>query len=388
MVLTGARRWGRLSTEVVCVELVPEGPEGNDARARMQELMSGVRADLARRSSVYGVDRPDLAPRVLGAFDSVGVTLYAGDLLAVDGPMVSVRTAQVRPTGPQELSLVEQLADERSRLVEHAGLDEVPAQLAVLGASTVHLGDRVLPAEMCEDGVLWAAQATVVPDVTAPVTVTVMGRGVSLEQIRLALVTDLQPYWQGQERYVADLAARHPDVRPEDLVLPAAHGLQAHRALIEFCLRESEERRARLQAGRRRPRRSGRFAERQQVWEVAVRAQMDLAEQQRQEANEYVTAMVNQLVDLASNSSWWHDTALQVAAIEEVLGYQVFGAAVASRDAQQAWLRARSRRAGLLSTDSAPLSPDSHEGLLRRAGEMQGLERRAQRAWDAWADSR
>jgi hypothetical protein len=272
MVLTGARRWGRLSTEVVCVELVPEGPEGNDARARMQELMSSMRTALARRSPIYGLGRPDLAPRVLGAFDRVGVTLYAGYLLAMDGPMVSVRTAQVRPTGLQEFSLVEQLADERSRLVEHAGLDEVPAEPVVLGASTMHLGDRVLPAEMCEDGVLWAAQATVVPDATAPVTVTVMGRGVSLEQLRLTLVTDLHPYWQGQERYVADLAARHPDVRPEDLVLPAAHGLQAHRALIEFCLRESRESRARLQAGQRRPRRSGRLAERQQLWEAAVRA--------------------------------------------------------------------------------------------------------------------
>ncbi len=388
MVLTGARRWGRLSTEVVCVELVPEGSGGDDAWARMQGLISSMRADLARRSPVYGLDRPDLAPRVLGALDSVGVTLYAGDLLGLDGPMVSVRTAQVRSTGLQEPSLVEQLADERSRLVEHAGLDEVPAEPVVLGASTVHLGGRVLPAEMCEEGVLWAAQATVVPDATAPVTVTVMGRGVSLEQIRLALVTDLHPYWQGQERYVADLAARHPDVRPEDLVLPAARGLQAHRALIEFCLRESEESRAGLQAGRQRPRWSGRFAERQQVWEAAVRAQMHLAEQQRQEANGHVTAMVNQLVDLAGNSSWWHDTALQLAAIEEVLGYQVFGAAVASRDAQRAWLRARSRRAGLLPTDPAGLSPDRHEELLRRAGEMQGLERQAQRAWDAWADSR
>jgi hypothetical protein len=372
----------------VCVELMPEGPEGDEVRARMQELVSSMRADLARRSPVYGLDRPDLAPRVLGAFDSVGVTLYAGDLLAVDGPMVSVRTAQVRPTGLLELSLVEQLADERSRLVEDAGFDEVPAGPAVLGAAAVHLGDRVLPAEMCEDGVLWAAQATVVPDATAPVTVTVMGRGVSLEQVRLVLIADLHPYWQGQERYVADLAARHPDVRPEDLDLPAAHGLQAHRALIEFCLRDSAESRARLQARRRRPRRSGRSAERQQVWEAAVRAQMHLAGQQRQEADGHVSHMVNQLVDLAGNSSWWHDAALQAAAIEEVLGYQVFGAAVASRDAQQAWLRARSRRAGLLPTDPAGLSPDSHEELLRRADELRGLERQAQRAWDAWADSR
>ncbi len=121
------------------MELVPEGPEGDDVRARMQGLMSSMRADLARRSPVYGLDRPNLAPRVLGAFDSVGVTLYTGDLLALDGPMVSVRTAQVRPTGLLEPSLAEQLADERSRLVEHAGLEEVPAEPAVLGAATVHL---------------------------------------------------------------------------------------------------------------------------------------------------------------------------------------------------------------------------------------------------------
>jgi hypothetical protein len=293
-----------------------------------------------------------------------------------------------RSARPGCASLVEQLADERSRLAEHAGVDEVPAELAALDAAAVHVGDRVLPADLCGDGVLWAAQATVVSDATAPLTLTVMGRGVSLEQIRLALVTDLHPYWQGQERYVADLAARHPVVRPEDLDLPVARGLQAHRALIDFCLRESEESRARLQARRRRPRRSGRFAERQQVWEAAVRAQMHLAEQQRQEANEHVTAMVNQLVDLAGNAGWWHDTSRRAAAIEEVLGYLVFGAVVASRDAQLAWLRARSRRAGLLPTDPASLSPDSHEELLRRADDLRGLERQAQLAWDAWADSR
>lgn len=114
---------------------------------------------------------------------------------------------------------------------------------------------------------------------------------------------------------------------------------------------------------------------------------MHLAEQRRQDANEHVTASVNQLVDLAEHSTWWQEARLQAAAIAEVLGYQVFGAQVASRDAQQAWLRARSRRSALLTADPATLSPGDHEALLRRAAELVALEQEAHTAWDAWANT-
>ncbi|HEU0101203.1 MAG TPA: hypothetical protein VFR07_02705 [Mycobacteriales bacterium] len=369
------------------MELVPEGPEADAARARLRDIMSSRRAEVDRRRPVYGLGRPDLSPRLLGASDITSVTLHAGELLSAEGPMISVRTAWPHPQGLHDWGVLDQLADEHARLAEHTGFEDPFDEAAPAAPDRLFVGEDVVDAQVYRENLLWGAQAMVSLDAGTPVIVTVVSRGVALDEVRLALVDDLEPYWQGRETQIAMLAARHKVVRPQDLDLPPTQGLDAHRALVAFCLQESEAMRARLQAGQRPRSVPGRATERARMWEMAVRAQMHLADQDRRDANRQVTSIVNQLLFLSTHSSWFGDQALRAAAVEEVLGFQVFGADVASRSAQQAWLQARSGRRGRPPIGPAPLPPDIRAELRQRALDDLALERQAQAAWDTWAST-
>lgn len=378
------------------MELVPEGPDADALRARMQELMSSHRAEVDRRSPIYGLGRPKLSPRMVGAFDNGGVTLHAGQLLSADGPMVTVRTARSRPdvagSGLRvwypEASVQDQMADEHARLGEHGGVAELEGVATAVGKGELWFDDVAGPvvAEVYRDGSLVAARVALNAEASTSVVVTIICRGVPLDQLRLTRVEDLKPYWEGRETYLAALAAHHSVVvRPEDLELPASVGLEAHLALVDFCLSESATVRDCLQNGQRPRSAPGSARQRQRLWEAAVRAQVHLAEQDRATANEHVTQIVNQLNALAGRSPWFSDFGLRTSAVDQVLGFQVFDAEVPTREAQRLWQRSWERRKARSAGGGAPLSPDDRQDRRRLLEADLAMERQAQHAWDTWA---
>lgn len=377
------------------MEMVPEGPDAEALRARMKELMSSHRADVDGRSPIYGVGQPKLAPRMVRVSDTVGVTLHAGELLSVDGPMVTVRTARARPDVAgggllrvwlKEASVPELMADEHARLGEHLGIMDPEGPAAALGEGRLWLADAVVAAEIYRDGGLAAARVVLDAEAPSPIVVTVISRGVPLDQLRLIPVEDLKPYWEGRETYLAALAAQHSVVaRPEDLDLPPSVGLEAHLALVQFCLSESANVRERLQNGQRPRSAPGSAHQRQRLWEAAVRAQVHLAAQDRTTANEHVTQIVNQLNALAARSPWFSDSRLRTSAIDHVLGFQVFDADVPMREAQRLWQRSWERRKARSAGGGAPLPLDDRQDRRRLLEADLALERQAQHAWDTWA---
>lgn len=375
------------------MELVPEGPDADAVRARLQELMGRHRREVDGRSPVYGLEQPDLAPRVLVASDSVGVTLHRGELLSSVGPMVSVRTSRGRVQAGSgalvwltESSVPDQMADEHARLRDHVGVVEPEETAVAVGEGQLWVGDAVLPAELYRDSAVTAARLVLDADAQSPIVVTVITRGVPLDQVRLTVVEDLEPYWEGRETYLAAFAARTPVVRPEDLDLPPSEGLDAHSALVEFCLAENAQVHERFSQGQRPRSKPGAAQQRQRLWEAATRAQMHLADQDRTRANEQVTQIVNQLNSLATRSTWFRDAAARAAAIDQVLGYHVFNADVATREAQRLWQlcweRRKTRR-----VLRAPLPPDVLQERRRLLEADRKLERQAQHAWDTWASN-
>jgi hypothetical protein len=207
--------------------------------------------------------------------------------------------------------------------------------------------------------------------------------GVPLESVRLAPVADLAGLVPDQETWVASQLAQAPDeAAPEELELPRPGGLKGHRDLVDWVVADTERHRSAVAAGRRyrRPRDWG--SEAQRRWETAVRAQMRLAGQSRDEANEAVTALVNQMMMLAENADWFADAGLRRAAAEESIRFAVFDSDVPSRAAQEAWSRARPAQAA----PPAPPASQPTEPLLGRMLEIERGRNQCLDLWRAWSE--
>jgi hypothetical protein len=193
----------------------------------------------------------------------------------------------------------------------------------------------------CRRGDVWAARlrqpedaAPVLAVGQEPLRITVLGRGVPVRGIELETVGDLTPYAVGRVRAAAEAEAR--------AAAGAAageqeyDGIDAHRELVERSVRHALEAGRRAREGRTP---SGGPEGQDELWELAVRRQMSLAAESREEAEEAVTALVNQMIRLGECTDWFPESADGGTALEESLRYAVFGSEVASAEAQRAWGR-------------------------------------------------
>ena len=336
-----------------------EVPGADDAEwvMRMRALARQDAEEMVPRPDfpVFGVSSPRLEPAALAAYEQVNgswtaVTLAYGPWDATPGPYLAVRTEQSDPElagapgrGP-EAGLLRAIDAERDRLAASTGVDEdEPAGPPQYSREELPAGAALV----ARHGTVWAARLDRPMDRTADrpmdgaaeVTVTITGRGVGPEQVRLSPVSDLRTLFETRNEILGRLAERRRREPPP--VLEPAEGVAAFRALAEFEL----EGHARISAsarpgGRllRQPANWGRL--RSALWQRAVSEQQRLSGTSKGAANDVVTSVMNHLGHLAEQATWFTaDPRLRAAAMDETLRHAVLGEAVPSLPAQQAWER-------------------------------------------------
>ncbi|MFI9158635.1 hypothetical protein [Kitasatospora aureofaciens] len=328
----------------------PDGPGGQDRFAGQEEFSRRTLA--AVDFPVYGVAGPTGRGEALAAFETCGgelrwVEVQVGDWTTAAGPYVTVRTYRPGADGCEVLPELEDVVeDERDRVYEQLGIDEGdgPGQVRALRewitvdgeycAIEVHEDRPVASGGSGPAGQVWAGRLRV-----GGQAVTVCGRGLPPGRVELGGIGDFECYLRGRTELLRDLASRRARYVPvEERELPPAVGLEAHRELIAQSIAEAAAIEAQVRVGRtpRLPRglRGDVCAER---WETAVRQQMRLATETREEAAAAVTSMVNHLNRLSQQTHWLVGTPEGEAAVEEVVRYTVFASEVASLPAQRAW---------------------------------------------------
>ena len=364
----------------------------DDPRDIWYELALADLRSLGRRGfRLYGPTAPLLSSPTLASWERhnselVLVVLAHGEHFAPEGPYVQVQTASAA-AGQRSSSLHDVIEDERDRLYEHAGIDEGEYRdLPVESEPWFTIDGIPVRAALRVEGRLWAARLSLGgPDCPLrsrggePVTLTVTGRGVTPDRVGLRTVEDLEPYAVGRQERLAALAARRSQRRgPSGPEQPEPVGLDAHRRLVEYSVQHALRVEAALESGHppREPR-SGREDD-SALWESAVRQQMRLAGEERAAANDAVTALVNQMVQLARRVDWFPGSPDARAAVEESIRYTVFDSEVASVDAQRAWRAQWSRHD----------FPSDRRGPDRRERQEQQIEADAQwlGLWQNWRE--
>ncbi|MFB9365587.1 hypothetical protein [Kitasatospora albolonga] len=274
------------------------------------------------------------------------VEVRSGDWSSVEGPYVTVRTYRPGAEHRQLPELEDVVEDERDRVYEQLEVDEGDGPGTVRALRewiTVEGEPRAL--QIHEDrrpdgdppaAPVWAGRLRV-----DGVTVQVTGRGVPPGGVELRRIEDFERYVLGRTDLLRRLALRQERLAVlEERELPPVAGLEAHRAVIDHAVQEAVAlaAQARARTAPRLPRRLRGEAGAVR-WEAAVRQQMRLASETREEAGEAVTAMVNHLTRLAQNTDWAVGTPEGAAAVEEVVRYTVFASEVPSLPAQRAWER-------------------------------------------------
>ena len=340
-----------------------EEPGAADAEwvKRMRALARQDAEEMVPRPDfpVFGVSSPRLEPAALAAYEQVNgswtaVTLAYGPWDATPGPYVAVKSERADPElaaamagapgrGP-EARLLRAIDAERDRLAASTGVDEdEPAGPPRYSREELPAGAALV----ARHGTVWAARldrpmdrpADRPMDGAAEVTVTITGRGVGPEQVRLSPVSDLRTLFETRNEILGRLAERRRREPPP--VLEPAEGVGAFRALAEFEL----EGHARISASARpggrllgQPANWGRL--RSALWRRAVSEQQRLSGTSKGAANDVVTSVMNHLGHLAEQATWFTaDPRLRAAAMDETLRHAVLGEAVPSLPAQQAWDR-------------------------------------------------
>jgi hypothetical protein len=352
---------------------------------------------------VVGCSTPRLRPRALGeaAWSEDRcylVEVVYGRYRTAAGPLLAVRSALVASDEQDEENLADVLADERDRLFEHAGIDEPDPDHAVERSAALIIDGATVPATTRTEGALWAARARIDAGSTGRpgLVVTVVSRGLSIEQLELATITNLAPYLRGRRTMLAGFVFSEIRRwrRPRRRKTPATAEV-AHRALIEHSVAQSERLWEALSAGRR-PRPSRQPEPEEDRWETAVLAQMTARHQGRADANDAVTIMVNHMTHLAEKAAWFKERpALRAAAIDDTIRFTAHDEPVASLAAQRAWLEAWSTRRStpsLLDDDIATdadgrLTTDAAEQINRHIDARRRAEQQWLAAWSRWADN-
>jgi hypothetical protein len=335
---------------------------------------------------VLGVAVPRLRPAALAEFQQVNgewesVTVAYGDWDAPTGPYLAVATTAVRadPVRRNErAALLRAIDSERNRVADHAGVDdEEPAGPPRFTRSRLAFGDALT----CQHGNVWAARLLTddppAAGITGPrVSVTIIGRGITPDSVRLEPVRDLRSLLQARNEILGQLIERRRRQPPP--VLEPAEGVAAFRALADYALESHAELKAAIRARRTPRHRAGEGAVRSALWQRAVREQQRIAGVDKQAADDVVTLVINHLTHLADQASWFTRARLREAAIDETLRHAVLGDDVPSRQAQQAWARYWARRVprGMGEPGAARAGLVASEPL--HAGWLE--------AWTAWAE--
>jgi hypothetical protein len=357
---------------------VPD-PEREEWIARMRERARLDADALVPRPpfDVYGLDAPPLRPVALGElvrsddeWETIGVTY--GDWAAPAGPWAAV-TSSIGYAPEPETALFRAIDAEHARIASEAGADEEePAGPPAYAPAEITVGGGTVSALAGRHGNVQAARLAV-----GPVTVTVVSRGVDLDQVRLAAVTDLEPYSRGRSEMIAQAIERHRNQPPP--VLEPAEGMAAYRALVDASIDQHARLLATLRAGRTPRHRAEEGPVMGALWQRAVRELSDRAGIGKRAADDIITSVVNQLTNLGDEAPWFTgDARLRERAIDETLRHAVLDEDVPSRPAQQAWSRywaTQMSLAGMSPADRAQAGPAE---LVPRSSDWLA-------AWAAWA---
>ena len=334
--------------------------EGFDPGEILRQLGLADLASLGERGfRMYGPSAPLLDSPTLVSWERhndalVRIVLAHGSLLTAHGPYIAVGTSSAGH-GQWDFPLSDVIEDERERLYEHAGIEESSGlDLAVEAEPWFTVDGVPVRGALRGEGKLWAARLSIGgPDCPLrsrggePVVITVTGRGVAPERVGLRTVEQLEPYALGRQQRIAEIAARRRTMpQPRDRQLPQPAGLEAHRQLIEYSVQDVLRTEAESESGHKPRWPRGEGASRAELWEIAVRQQMRLASEDRAAASEAVTALVNQMIQLAKHADWFPGTEDARAAVEESIRYTVFDSEVPSVAAQRAWREDWARHLG------------------------------------------
>ena len=354
---------------------------------RLREIARQDAEELVPRPDfgVLGLAAPVLRPAALAATGQMNgewesVSLGYGDPTAAGGPYVSITTASGPHvvTSEAEAELPRAIDAERDRVADHAGVDDdEPASPPEFERTRLPFGEALI----CRHGTVWAARVAAEPGAV----VTVTGRGVAPESIRLETVADLRPYVEARNEIIGQLAERHRSAAPP--VLEPAEGVAALRALAEHTL-DQHARMRESAHDRRTPRlRAGESGLYHALWQRAVREQQRVAGVDKRAADEVVTLVINHLGHLLEDAAWFADPRLRAAAIDETLRHAMLGDDVPSLAAQQAWARYWSARMdGQRWNLADPADPaDTHADPHADPRASQPAATAWLAAWAAWA---
>jgi hypothetical protein len=365
--------------------LEPE-PEHSEWVRRMRERARQDAEELVPRPAfaVLGLSAPALRPAALAESQQVNgvwesITLAYGDWSAPAGPHVTVTTRLGAVSSGLEADLLRAIDSERDRLTAYTGTDEEePAGPPRYTPQELPAGEAVI----CRHGELWAARLLdedVLDDADATgVTVTITGRGIDPESVRLGPAGDLRPYLEARNEVLGQLTESRRSIPP--LVLDPAQGVAALRALADHTLESNARTRAAGRA-RRAPRHPADWGRMQRaLWQRAVSEQQRIAGTDRHAADDVVTLVINHLGHLDDQAAWFTDPGLRERAIDETLRFAMLGDDVPSKPAQQAW--ARYWRVSMQRWRRDSLEP---EDILAAEGNDRLLAAAWRHAWAVWA---
>jgi hypothetical protein len=239
------------------------------------------------------------------------------------------------------------------------------------------------PALVCRDGIVWAARLLPANPNAEGVVVTIVGRGVAPESVRLRPEAGLRPMIEARAEKIRALVERgRRQPRPPLPELEPAEGIAALLALAEFTLASNEGPRESLR-GADRPRRGPDWGGKYNaLWQRAIREHQRLRGTDAGTAEDVVTSAVNHLGFLQEQAPWFTaDLRLRQAAIDQALRHALLGDGVPSRPAQDAWTRYWSTRM------TGP--PHDAEPAGMRAVMLDRKKRSADclLTWTAWAET-
>ena len=336
---------------------------------------------------IYGLAAPPLTPAAVsetnrsnGRWTSITLT-YGRSADAPDGPCVTVTTAAVDP-GPGGMLIQRRAQGVEAELrlaVQRGSGGDCRDEPAAGGRKTLPFGEVL----MVRRGTEWAARLLA----SEPsVVVTVVGRDVSPESVRLEQLASLRPIIEAHSAEVIGRIQRNRAVprppAPPLPDLPLATGVAALRALADYTLATHAEIRASVASGRPPEHGPARAGMHRALWQRATAERRRLAGEDERTAEQVVTSAVNHLGHLAEHAPWFTaDERLREAAIDETLRHAMLDERVPSERAQYLWARYWAERASL--SRRVDFEPGEH--ARRLFANYERFEGDLNAAWEAWA---